>query len=280
MKNLQTFACFRKYLRDYYIFRKKNGGFSYRQFADMAGLLSPNYLKLVIDGKRNLTNQNTYKLAKALRLDFNETKFFETLVHYGQASEEKKYYKAKLQELKEELSDLHIKQRTTQELFAKWYYPYILIALDGKEEKSAVKIIKSLTSLPVQSITEGINQMLELKLVEIHQGTYRLSSNFLAISDQNNNQLKTRQFLKDQTFLSAKVFDDLYAKESKFLSLGFTISESSFDYFADKMDIFLDKIATEANQQKPEKVVQLNLQLFPVKEGLSKKSKALFGNQG
>jgi len=46
---------YRAFLRDYYAERKAaSRAFSYRAFSKRAGVSAPNYLKLVIDGKRSL----------------------------------------------------------------------------------------------------------------------------------------------------------------------------------------------------------------------------------
>ena len=46
---------YRAFLRDHYLDKKQRQGLSFRGFSKRAGLKSPNYLKLVIDGQRNLT---------------------------------------------------------------------------------------------------------------------------------------------------------------------------------------------------------------------------------
>ena len=61
---------YRKYLRDFYASRKRGGrGFSYRAFSRRAQLQSPNYLKLVIEGQRNLTGPMANRFATACGLD-------------------------------------------------------------------------------------------------------------------------------------------------------------------------------------------------------------------
>ena len=47
---------YRVFLADFYR-TKKRSGFSYRAFSRAAGLGAPNYLKLVIAGKRNMSQE-------------------------------------------------------------------------------------------------------------------------------------------------------------------------------------------------------------------------------
>lgn len=58
---------YRLFLADYYQ-AKKPKGFSYRAFSRDAGLGAPNYLKLVIDGKRNPTGEMATRFAAACAL--------------------------------------------------------------------------------------------------------------------------------------------------------------------------------------------------------------------
>jgi uncharacterized protein (TIGR02147 family) len=76
---------FRKYLADHYAAEKiRRPSFSYRTFARRAGFSSPNFLKLVIDGQRNVGKGSVPAFTKALGLDGDEATFFADLVAFGQ----------------------------------------------------------------------------------------------------------------------------------------------------------------------------------------------------
>ena len=73
-----------KFLKDYFEEKKAHCPFfSYKYFAQKAGFSSPNFLKLVIDGKRNLTKDSVFKFCKAMGLNKKDTaeRFGEKLVH-------------------------------------------------------------------------------------------------------------------------------------------------------------------------------------------------------
>ena len=89
---LGAYTDFRVYLRDYYDFRRGESSssrrpYSYATFAAAADIKSPNYLKLIIDGQRNLSPEMSKKFARAMALDKEEGEEFAALVEYGQASE-------------------------------------------------------------------------------------------------------------------------------------------------------------------------------------------------
>ena len=59
------FQDYREFLRAYYAERKTHAKISYRAFSRRAGLGSPNYLKLVMDGARNLSPAMAGRFAAA-----------------------------------------------------------------------------------------------------------------------------------------------------------------------------------------------------------------------
>src|SRR5689334_23239215 len=89
---LSAFTDFRDYLREFYEYkrqltRKDLRPYSYATFAAAADIKSPNYLKLIIDGERNLSSEMTRKFARAMGMNKDEADEFQALVDYGQATE-------------------------------------------------------------------------------------------------------------------------------------------------------------------------------------------------
>jgi len=84
--NIYSYTSYRAFLGDYYRAAKENMPvFSYRYFSRRAGFSSPNFLKLVIDGKRNLGPDSIGRFARALKLERPERRFFSLLVAFEQA---------------------------------------------------------------------------------------------------------------------------------------------------------------------------------------------------
>ncbi len=84
--SVYEFLDYRAYLRAYYEAAKRTRpSFSYRLFSKLAGLRSPNFLKLVIDGERNLGAESIPRFTTALGLEGADAEFFGDLVALGQA---------------------------------------------------------------------------------------------------------------------------------------------------------------------------------------------------
>lgn len=86
---LSAYTDYRVYLKDEFAYRQyqtrtQRRPYSYTDFSAAADIKSPNYLKTIIEGQRNLSPEMIKKFARALKLDKQEFKEFEALVFYGQ----------------------------------------------------------------------------------------------------------------------------------------------------------------------------------------------------
>jgi uncharacterized protein (TIGR02147 family) len=120
-----SYLDYREALRALYAHKKAHEyGFSHRAFSRRAGLKSTNFLKLVMDGERNLSSEVAQRFARALGLAAAESEYFCELVSYNQARNTRERAAAY-----ERLSKLK-PQRAARELdasqnayHARWYIP-------------------------------------------------------------------------------------------------------------------------------------------------------------
>lgn len=102
-----TYLDYRAYLKDRYTYLKtQNSKYSYRYIAKKAGFSSSSSLKLVMDGKRNLSESSIDAFATALKIEGVERKFFTILVKFNQAKleQDKSLYLEKLSTLRKAAS--------------------------------------------------------------------------------------------------------------------------------------------------------------------------------
>lgn len=76
--------------------------FSFRYLARICGFGSSGFLKMVMEGQRNLSPSSINKLTKALKLNEKEAVYFETLTFFNQsdAKKDKELYLERLSHLK------------------------------------------------------------------------------------------------------------------------------------------------------------------------------------
>lgn len=86
LPSVYEYTDYRAFLRDHFAASKATKAFySHRYFARKAGFATSNFVKLVMDGKRNLGPQALEGVVKALQLGRDEAAFFGDLVALDQA---------------------------------------------------------------------------------------------------------------------------------------------------------------------------------------------------
>lgn len=86
LPSVYEYLDYRAFMKDHYDAKKAaNAKFSFRYFARKSGFSSSNFLKLVMDGQRNLGPTAVSRVAKALGLDAEDGDFFGLLVSMNQA---------------------------------------------------------------------------------------------------------------------------------------------------------------------------------------------------
>lgn len=84
--SVYSYTDYRRFLADHYAYAKAAHGFSFRAFSQRAGIRSSNYLRLVIDGERNLSAPMAARFARGCGLTGDGAEFFGELVAYCQAT--------------------------------------------------------------------------------------------------------------------------------------------------------------------------------------------------
>ena len=106
--NVYEYLDYRQFLLDWYeMMKAETTFFSYRYFAQKAGINSSGFLKLVIEGKRNLTDIIAEKFIYAIKLWGKDGDYFRSLVRYNQcrSPEEKMIYYKLLMEYRSQESN-------------------------------------------------------------------------------------------------------------------------------------------------------------------------------
>jgi uncharacterized protein (TIGR02147 family) len=115
---------YRLFLGDsYHYFKTRFRQFSFRYFSKRAGFASPNFLKLVIEGKRNLSADSIPRFADALKLSKAEAEFFAHLVEFNQSKNPShRAEHAQLMLQCKGFQKIHPLQQAEYAYYANWFY--------------------------------------------------------------------------------------------------------------------------------------------------------------
>ena len=267
---------YRAYLRDFYIEQKARGrGFSYRSFSRRAKLRSPNYLKLVIDGERNLTERMAARFAVGCGLDGEEAEFFVDLVAFAQAktATEKAACYRKLTGSRRYRS-AHELEVAQADYHSKWYLPAIreLVAREDFADDPEWIASRLRPRIDPAEAAEGLALLLRIGLLVrgpdgIAQGEPLVSTGPEAAGVH---VVAYHRAMLEQASAS---LDHFTGVERDISALTLCVGPDGLRRLKDRIRRFRrELLELSALEDDPEQVVQVNLQLFPLSSRRSDES--------
>jgi uncharacterized protein (TIGR02147 family) len=262
---------YRAFLRDYYLDKKDRRGLSYRGFSRRAGLRSPNYLKLVIDGDRNLSDEMAARFAKAVGLEADAALYFVELVRFNQAKSSaernasysrltgfRRYQRAQPLELR------HAAYHST------WYLPAIreLAARSdfvADPQWIARKLLPAIT--PTQAAA-GLETLLSLGLLVKDELGGVVQGEALVSTGPETRGLHIRNYHRMMMERAICAMDEIAAAERDISSLTLCLGPEGLARLKERIVRFRRELLELSTlEDDPEQVVQVNFQLFPLSRG-------------
>ena len=269
LKSIFQYKNYRNFLHDYYSYQKEIvGNFSYQQFAKLACLKSPNYLKLIIDGKRNLTVSNIHQLSHAMKLELSEREFFETLVLFTQSQTklESIYYGSRLNQLKLQNPNSQIKLKSTHSnLFLDWRIPAMICLIDGLSAEETLKEAKEKLGLSKEEIQNHVSLLKSEGLMDEQDGKYKFNEKSYLFIIKKTDTFTTKNIFRAALKNSLAAFEKGFESHTmKVQNTMFGIESDKFEYYAGRISKFISELSQEAKNDAKEKIVQASLQFYPV----------------
>lgn len=271
MRSIFEYEDYRSYLKDYYEESKQTKRyFTYRYFAERAGLASPVHLQLVMNGKRNLTHKTLVKFAQGLDLKGREAEYFESLVYFSQAksSVEKERYLDRLARIRPTgRQAAKLSSRQHKSLFAKWYYvPLYELTLDSKFQEDGAWISKRLRrAITPSEAVKALGELEESGLLARDETGRLKQQNYKTRSDDEIENLLVRAYHRKMALIAAERIDDpLNEREFGFVTVCTTKERLAKmkQLIKDFRKAANETLTCEPGSEEATEVLQLNLQLF------------------
>ena len=262
------FLDYRAYLREFYRRRKENTAFSYRAFSLRAKLGSPNYLKLVIDGERNLTAAMARRFAGACGLKGPSATFFCELVVFGQATtlDERNESYGRLRRF-QEFRDAQEIQIARDDYHSKWYLPAIrelALASDFQPDPAwiAARLCPPIKPAEAKAALE-ILQKLEM-LVPQSDGGLKPGTPLVTTGAETAN-LHMVQYLRTMMNLASESLERIPAASRDISSVTLCVGVDGLELIKQAIVRFRRELLKLSElETDPRQVVQVNFQLFPL----------------
>jgi len=253
---------YRAFLRDYYRDQKANGrAFSFRAFAQRAGIRSFNFLQLVMKGQRDLSAQMALHFAKGCGLKGHQAEYFCEIVAFGQAktSEERNRAYERLARFRQ-FRTAHKLEPAQAAYHGKWFIPAIreLVALpDFVEDPKWIASSLRPAISPAQA-KEALSVLVDLGLiVRDAEGFLRQSEPLITTGEGplGHHIVNYHRAMLEQAGLA---LDDVPREERDISSLTLCVSDRAFQLICERMNAFRRELLQLAELDRPaDRVVQI-----------------------
>jgi uncharacterized protein (TIGR02147 family) len=269
MNAIYTYIDYRKYLKEFYEESKAaKKYFSYRFFAQRAGLNAPILLKMVIDGKRNLSRKTIEKFIAGTNLKDKEAVFFRNLVLFNQAKsslEKQEHYRV-LRSLSRMVPQ-HIIEDDHFDYFDKWYFSAVREGICHYKYKDDWELVASCVNPPItpDQAREAVEWLLEHGLLKKNKnGSYEQAHK--AISTRSEvKSIVVRNFNRKMMQIAERSLDAVPVKKRYATGVTIGLSQEAYDIIVAEIEAFRDRVVQIVNSlQQSDRVYQVGIQLFPL----------------
>jgi len=267
--SVYKYLCYRTFLFDYYQWQKKvTVRYSYRAMADTLGFTSPNFLKLVIDGDRNISRESLAKITSGLGLSEKETEYFSYLVFFAQAKNgiDKNYFYGLLISLR---SDKGISKVAPEqyEYFSAWYHPAIRELVRGKKAPLDYSALSTQLrrKVTVPQIKNSVALLLRLELLQLNKDNVYEQTDSIINTENEIQNIAIRNYHKNVLAVAQSALDEIPSIERENSHVTIKISQKCFAMIKDKIQCFREEVLhLAAHDTDVDGIYHVNLQLYPI----------------
>jgi len=268
---------YRVFLADFYR-AKKRRGFSYRAFSRSAKLGAPNYLKLVIDGERNLTKAMAVRFAQACGLQGDAADYFTRLVEFNQAPNADARNASY-----ERLADFG-RYRQAQKLelaqsayHAKWYLPAIRELCASPHFREDPEWLASVLrpAIKPKEAKQAVELLLELGLLKRDPAGRLQQTSAVVSTGPQTHSMNIRNYHAEMMRLATQAIELVPAAERDITSLTLCLSQDGFTRLKQRIQAFRRELIEFADRETERgQALQLNFQLFPLSTAITPQPRA------
>ncbi len=270
--DLFAYLDYRKYLRDAReAMQAKDRKASFRAFAKEAGYSSPNFLQLVISGKRNLSPASLPGTIRALGLNKQESEFFANMVAFDQAVgfEEKNFHYQRMLRSRK-FAEARPIERGQFEYLDQWYHPAVREMLVHKDYKGdpAWIALRLRPKVTVSQVEKSIQLLGKLGMIKSDPATGKWTQTEIQISTPAEiESLAVANYHRTVLKLAADSIEGFpsHARDLRSVTLG--VPSSRYREIKAKIEgLWREILALSETDGAVEEIYQVNMQVFPLAE--------------
>lgn len=267
MKPIFEYDDYRSFMNDFYQWKKRTSAFSWREFAQKGGFTSPNYVKLVCEGKSGLSKPGIERVADAMNLVGAEREYFRKLVKYSQAKNRADKIAAytEMTEIANSNS-VHILQGESASFYESRIYPTLreLAPMMPKATPSEMSK-KCRGAFSAEEVRNALAYLTRAKfLKKSANGTYEQVDKSLQMS-VTALPMHVRKMHSEMATLAKDAIEEFPVEERNFTGITMGIDDKDYAEILKELENCRKRILSIATAKKGgNRVYRLNLQMFPL----------------
>lgn len=263
------FLDYRAFLREFYRDQKEQGRpFSFRAFARRAGTRSYNYLQLVMKGERDLSPKMATQFARGCGLDSTESEYFCELVAFCQAktADERNRAYERITRFRP-FRAAHRLEPAQAAYHECWYIPAIreLVALPEFQDDPKWIANALRPAISVVQAKAALTTLCDLGLLVRDKNGGVRQADALVTTGVGPHGHHIVNYHRAMITQALRALDEVPREARDISSVTLSIGEGSLPSIKQRIAEFRKELLQMAEDFAPaERVVQLNIQLFPL----------------
>ena len=261
---IYNYLDYRLYLQDYYQLQKKsNPNFSYAVWAQNTAIKSRSFLRLLVMGKRTLTEKMLPAILQSLKLNADEKHFFVLLVRFNQADSieaREEVFSAIKSCKKHQLSKIH----DTYHYLSSHWCPRVHVLLTLEDIDRTCEALAKMTRLSVAEMEKILKTLEQLGIAEQNEdGQWQAQETVFQIPDDLNN-LAIQSFHKNSLQMAQAAIES-NPNERQYLGIFMPLTAQEYQELNEELDRVTTQLLARysSSQGKNKKLYQLNTSLIP-----------------
>lgn len=260
---------YRQYLKDIYDYFKHNhSNYSYKKFSSDLGFSASTLLHQIVKGYRPLTIKNGQKIAENLNIEGNEKRYFLELIHFCnvKTNKERDVSFNNLLKLKNDLL-IHEVDKQWLEFFSEWQHSVIreIISLNIPARNSEDILSLLGPKLKKDEVSKSLDLLEKLHLICKNENKpgWKQTSEVVSTGPEIQS-MALSHYHKQMIEHGIQALFEVDGSMRDISSMTLTVDEEQFLQIKKLIHDFQQKVLLSAQKSKlRDKVIQLNIQLFP-----------------
>jgi uncharacterized protein (TIGR02147 family) len=269
--DVTAYTDYRRFLKDCYDFRKKSDPkFSHRYFCKKAGYGSSSAFGDILKGRRNLSATAALRLARALELGRSDEEYLLQLVQFNQAGslDVKNLHYARMMSLTR--ISLDVISPDKYAYFSKWYHAALRELIFYTPFRDDFKALgrKLDPTVPAVQVKQAIALLEKLGMIERDADGYYRQTSALLTADSLGGEMHVENFQAETMRLALESLSRHPPASREMSTLTATLSAGSVEKAKEAIRALRQCILAMAEKDAHvDRVMQLNIQLFPLTRG-------------